>query len=76
MVDIIIGLEYIQRKGRSTVNANSNYRLGYMDADAFIKVSNKTPGRVNLEKLFKVKGADYRKGFEQRLQTLAKEAQA
>lgn len=56
------------------MNTNQSFRLGYIDADAFIRISNTAPGKINLKKLFKVKGADYQRGFELRLHTLSKEA--
>jgi hypothetical protein len=58
------------------MNTNYHFRLGWIDADAAIKLLNRSPGRLHLDKLFKVKGADYQKGFEKRLSEISKGAEA
>ena len=38
------------------MHTNYKYRMGYMDADASIRLLNKAPGTLHLERLFKIKG--------------------
>ena len=58
------------------MHTNYKYRMGYMDADASIRLLNKAPGTLHLERLFKIKGKDYQLGFEKRLAQLSRKAEA
>jgi len=58
------------------VNTNHNFRLGWVDADASVKLLNKAPGTLHLARLFKIKGKDYQEGFEKRLALLSRKAEA
>ena len=58
------------------MNTNHNFRLGYIDADAYFRLNNRLPSAVNLALLFKVKGEDYQKGFEKRIATRSRKAEA
>jgi hypothetical protein len=55
------------------MKANQKFRLGYIDAEKALKLMNRAPGKMNLEKLFRVKGEDYKKGFLKRLESIGKE---
>jgi len=55
------------------MNTNHNFRLGYVDAKAAISIANKQPTTGNMNKLFKVKGAEYKAGFLKGLKAYAKE---